>query len=198
VGVRVDGAGVRSVGEQVAAKDLKRGIAGVEDSGDAGLGEDVEASEVGVEGEHVGAVAGGEGCGNGGGVEIDLEEPGVAVAGNEGAVVGDVELQTVVVVATSKIVTLDHGAASGVDEGELVAGLDVDEDTFRGGVVGDVAGFAADVDLAARRARGGVDLGDGGSGFVGEVDGVVVGVVGQAVGGAAGRARLSSVRVVAS
>jgi len=75
-----------------------------------------------------------------------LGEPGVAVAGNEGAVVSDVELQAVVVVATRKIVTLDHVAASGVDEGELVAGLDVDEHIPGGRVVGDVARFSADVD----------------------------------------------------
>ena len=89
-------------------------------------------------------------------------------------------------------------APSGVDDGELVAALDVDENVLGGRVVGDVAGFAADVDLAGGLAGGGVDLGDGGAGLVGEEDGVGVGVVGQTIGCSAGRRAVKLWRVVAS
>ena len=66
----------------------------------------------------------------------------------------------VVVVAAGKRVPIDDAVLAGIDDREVVAGLDIDEDALARGVVGDVAGLAADVDITTRGSGGGVDDAD--------------------------------------
>src|SRR5205823_1423160 len=70
---------------------------------------------------------------------------------------------------------------AGINDGNLVAGLDGDQHLLADGVIVDVAAFAADVDLAPGDACRRVDLGDGRPAFVGDEDGVGVRVVGEPV-----------------
>jgi hypothetical protein len=69
----------------------------------------------------------------------ELDELGVAVAGDVRTITGRVEDQTVVGVAAGHGGPPGDEAAAGVDDGDLVAGLHVDQDAVAGGVVGDVA-----------------------------------------------------------
>src|SRR5215207_1686472 len=61
VGGRVDGPRMGAVGERGASQDADVAAAGVQDGHDTGFGEDVEASDAGVEGKDVGVLTGGEG-----------------------------------------------------------------------------------------------------------------------------------------
>src|SRR5207248_2033865 len=120
-------------------------------------------------------------------VEVDRQEGGVAVAGDEAEAGGGIQREAMVVVAAGQWYPPGDGECAGVDSGQFVAGLDVDEHLSCGGVVVDVSGLAAELDGAADLAGVGVDDGFGAAGLVGGPDGVVVGIVGQPVGVPAGR-----------
>ena len=72
-----------------------------------------------------------------------------------------------VVVAAGQGAAAGDGQGGRVDDGELVAGLDVGEHlpgaVVAARVIGDIAGFVAQGDGAADRAGGGVDDGFGAS-----------------------------------
>src|SRR5450631_869529 len=74
----------------------------------------------------------------------------------------------------------------GFDDGDLVAGLDRDQD-LAGGVVGDVPGVPADVHGGYGLTGVRVENGFGATGFVGDPDLAGGGVVGESVGEVPGR-----------
>src|SRR5207247_3564055 len=128
----------------------------VQDGEPAAFGRDVEPVRAGVVGDHVGVLPDGMAVEDLPGVQVDGEQDGVAVAGNECQPVGVVDSQPVVVVAAWQFDAAGDAGGGGVDDDEEVAGLDGDEHLPAGRVVGDVAGFTAHVDGAARRGGCGV------------------------------------------
>jgi hypothetical protein len=99
VGGRVDGDDVGVVGEVGAVGDGESPVVLVEDGQPAAFGGDVEPAGGGVVGEDVGVVADASGVEDLLGVQVDGQQGGVGVAGDEREAVGGVEGQAVVVVA---------------------------------------------------------------------------------------------------
>ena len=83
VGGRVDGDRVGGVGELRLGGLVRGSVPLVDDRDGAGPAGEVEAAEAGVEGEDVWVVADNERRGDGLGVEVDGEEVGFVLAGDE-------------------------------------------------------------------------------------------------------------------
>src|SRR6185312_11860563 len=85
--------------------------------------------------------------------------------------------------ARSRAVAPGAGSQGGrIDDREAVLGLHVDQHRVAGGVVGEVAGLAAQLHRAAHGTGSGVDDGLGAGGFVDGPHAGVDRVVGQAIG----------------
>src|SRR5450759_2365925 len=213
VGGRVDGDHVGAVGQGAAAEELQVAVVFGQHGEGAAFGGDVEPAGGVVEGEHVGVGADLDGVAHLQGVQVQGVHGGVAVAGDEAEPVRRVQGQAVRVLAAGHGNAAGHSVGVGVDDGDLVAGLDVDQDpawpaggwrgrpALRGGtradpgwragpgVVGDVASVPADIDGGQDRLGGGVQDGLRAAGLIGDPHLVAGGVVGQPVGvGAGGRA----------
>ena len=112
-----------------------------------------------VVGQDVGLGADGGRAGDPPAGQVEGEQGGVAVAGDEGEPVGAVEGEAVIVVAARQRDAAGDRAGEWVDHGELVAGLHVDEHLPCGRVVGHVACLPAELYRSPGRAGGGVDDG---------------------------------------
>ena len=112
---------------------------------DTAFGGDVEAAQSRVEVEHVRFVANRCAREHVLGLEVENEQRGIAVAGDERKPPRRIEVEPVVVLTARQRVAPSNPFSFRVDHDQLVSGLHVDQDSPGAGVVLDVAGPAADV-----------------------------------------------------
>src|SRR5262249_9613892 len=120
-GINCDDVG--SVSKVGAAGDGEFAVVFVEDGEPAAFGSDVEPAGGRVIGEDVGVVADALGVDGLPRVQVDRQQGGVGVAGDERKPVRGVEGEAVVVVAAGQRYPPDDGEGGRVDHGQLVAGL---------------------------------------------------------------------------